>query len=427
MKYLKSILLVMMPFLASAQQNFTEEVKLMFDDTAHLEWINNYAGYIDNMTKVETSLGFDGTYCKGIIYYPSSGFSTEISGTAIGNRLQLNEISADGLITGKLSGTITKDKLIARWSNHNNTIGCNYSLKNEEELTKSIKKENDDKWVRWYVGKVSDEVLHVILHKKSENEIYGSCYNETGTKSYKVTGTLSDDKTIKLKFLLGEHVMATFSGNMSKRKLIKGQVTGIGMINEDLLLHLDNKINYQQISFQSFSTSYEILLPEYGSKDFDKFIKNSTSDWLKECIDKSNSKSYKESDIPLPEERLINRGYIYPDIRYVADNVISGHMIFVNTWTGQTKTKPINYNLKEDEEIKLDQLFNKELSYRDSLISYLKSNGKSAFNFQYFNITPEGLRLYDEFEPINGRNDFIVPYSVLKPWAKKTGPLKKIL
>jgi len=410
-----------------SQEDLAEEVKSLFSDTSHLEWINTYKGLVDNMTKVEASLGFDGTYCKGILYYPSSGFSTEILGTAVGNRFLMNEVNEDGLITGKLTGTISHDFINASWSNHNNTIGCNYKLKNTSKPVKIALKDNEDKWVRWYKGKVSEEVLHIILHKKTENDIYGSCYNETGTRSYLVKGILNEDKSINLNFYLGEHQMATFAGKMGKPKLIKGIVNGIGMVNEELSLYLDNKINYQQIAFQSFSTSYEVLIPEYGSKDFDRFIKNITGDWVQKCVDKSNSKTNKENDTTIPEERMVNRAYIYPDIRYVTDNVISGHMVFVNTWTGQTITKSINFNLNEDNEISLDQLFNKDIEYKDSLKTYLKSVNKNAFTISYFNITPEGLRIYDDFDPINGRNDVIVPYSVLKPWAKKNGPLKKLL
>jgi hypothetical protein len=269
--------------------------------------------------------------------------------------------------------------------------------------------------------------LHLILHKKSTNEVFGSCYNSTGTRSYTVTGSLNDDKSIDLQFLLGEHEMASFKGKMPKGKLIKGKVSGIGLVDEDLSFYLDNKLNFEETSFQSFNTTYEILLPKSGSKDFDKFIKKNTEDWVKECIAKSTAKSYKESEIPAPEERLINRAYIYPDIRYVADNIISGHLIYVNTWTGKTKTKPINFDLKNDVELTMDQLFLKDIAYKDSINSYLVSNGIPIFSYPFFNITPEGIRLYNEFEPINGRNEVVLPYSVLKPWARKTGPLKKIL
>ncbi len=413
--------------MASAQQDLSEVVRAMFDDTTHLEWLNTYKGTVDNMTIVEAFLGSDGSYCKGILYYPSSGFSTEIVGSAIGNKLQMNEVNGEGFITGKLLGTITFDFINATWSNQSNTIGSKYRLKNVSAIVKTAIKENNEKWVRWYKGKVSDEMLHLILHKKTDNEVYGSCYNETGTKSYHVKGMLNDDKSLHLNFYLGEQQMAIFTGKMPRAKVIKGNVSGIGMVNEELNMYLDNKINYQQTAFQSFTTSYEVLMPENGAKEFDRFIKNITGDWVKQCIEKSNSKTYKESDNTIPEERLINRAYIYPDIRYVADNVISGHMIFVNTWNAKTLTKAINFDLNEDKEITLDQLFTKDISFRDSLNIYIKATGNDVFKISYFNITPEGLRVYDDFDPINGRNDIIVPYSVLRPWVKKNGPLKKLL
>ena len=424
MRILKTILLAFLPFMLTAQQSLVEEVRSLFDESVELEWVNSFSGYINDIIKVEATLGFDGRNCKGIFYYPSSGFSTEVTGTATGNRFLMNEVNEEGLITGKITGEIDQQNIKARWSNYNNSIGCRYRLTNDSETKVNI---DESKWVRWYIGQVSNEILHLILHKKSETEITGSCYNETGSRSYQVTGQLNKDKTLALQFLLGENEMASFTGKMPKGKAIKGSVTGIGLLNESMVFYLDNKLNYEEKGFQSFNTTYEIMLPINGNKDFDDYVKKSSEDWVNECITKSHEKTYKESEIPKPEERLINRAYIYPDIRYVADNLVSGHLIFVNTWTNKTKTKPLNFDLKNDIELSLDQIFTKDLAFRDSLTTYMKSIGRPGFNYVYFNITPEGLRLYDDFEPFQGRNDFIVPYAVIKPWARKTGPLKKLL
>ena len=424
MRIIKSIFLTFLPFLLSAQQSMVEEVISLFDESVELEWVHSYSGYINDIVKVEATIGFDGRNCKGIFYYPSSGFSTVVTGTASGNRLLVNEVNEEGLVTGKISGEIDQHNIKARWSNYNNSIGCRYRLVNTDSPKSNI---DETKWVRWYIGQVSNEILHLILHKKSDSEITGSCYNETGSRVYSVTGQLQKDNTLELQFLLGENEMASFRGKMPKGKTIKGSVSGIGLTNEKMVFYLDNKLNYEEKSFQSFNTTYEIMLPVNGNKDFDAYVKKYSEEWVHECIKKSQEKTYKESEIPVPEERLMNRAYIYPDIRYVADNLISGHLIFVNTWTNKTKTKPLNFDLKNDQELSIDQIFTKDVAFRDSLNSYMRSIGKPQFNFVYFNITPEGLRLYDDFEPFQGRNDLIVPFAVIKPWARKTGPLKKLL
>jgi hypothetical protein len=403
-----------------------EELQSLFEDSSSIQWFRDYKGLINNIENVDISLAFDGRNCKGYVLFPKSGTTIELSGNIRGNRLDLRELNEEGLITAYLTGSITPGMIQADWENYNHTIGCKYVLFSEKE-SKKIAGASKKKWVKWYIGEIAHEKLRLILFHKQTTELSGFCFNETGSKMYTVTGKINDDNSVFINFYLDQTEMARFDGKFKGSSLIKGTTTGIGVVNEPLQLELENEIYLTETSYQNFRTSIEILTPNSRDKDFEKYINDKIQPYLEAVNQKKDKSGFSESDIPQPADRLSQRAYIYPDIRFVSKDLICGNILYTNTWDKNDKTIPFNYDSKKEVEIQLDDIWNPKINIRDSLDHYFNSINKSGFSFKYFNLTPQGIRFYDDLNPLFGRNDVTIPYAIIKRWTKRKSLIKNLI
>lgn len=412
--------------LVSGQQPMREEILALFKDTSNIQWIRDYQGRINDLEEIRISLGFDGYGCKGYLTYPNTETFIELAGNIKGSKLDLKELNEEGLITAYLKGIITPGMIEAEWQNYNRTIGSKFLLFTEKPQNKEEEKINK-KWVKWYNGEVAHEKLRLILFHKSNNMLSGFCYNADGTKMYQVTGNINDDKSVYINFYRDNIEMARYNGKMKGSGLIKGFTTGIGVVNEPLQFELENEIILNEKSFQNFKSAAEILLPDSKDKDFDKYINDKIQPLADEIFNKMNEKVSSESYIPQPEERLVNRAYVYPDIKFVTKDLICGNILYSNTWEKNDRTIPFNYDVKQEREIQLEDIWNPKLSMQDTLSQYFAKAGKPEFSFKYFNITPQGLRFYDDIHPLYGRKEETIPYAVLRKWVRTKSPVRKLI
>ncbi len=409
-----------------SQSTSREEVLSLFKDTTSIKWIRHYHGLVNSIEQVEISMASDGFNCKGYLSYPKSGTHIELGGNIKGSRLDIRELNEEGLITAYISGVITPEKIEADWQNYNRTIGSKYILFSEIKQTKSTDAINK-KWVKWYNGEVAHEKLQLIIFHKEYGILSGFCFNDKGTRMYNVTGTINADKSIFLNFYLDQIEMARFDGKLKGSSLIKGVTNGIGVVNEPLQFELENELTLVEDSYQNFRSSIEILTPDSRNKDFDAYIKQKIQPLIEEINKKVNKSGPSESDLPQPEERLTNRAYIYPDIRFATKELVCGNILYSNTWDKNDKTISFNYDIKKEKEILLEDIWQQKLNMTDTLSKYFTAIGKPGFTYKYFNITPQGLRFFDELDPLYGRKEETIPYAILKKWTRRKSPIRNLI
>lgn len=423
--------IIILIFIGNLQEVFSQaasrdELESLFEEPGKIQWARNYKGLINNIEHVEISLAYDGRNCRGYVLFPTSETTIELKGILSGNRLDLRELNEEGLITAYIKGILTPGKIEADWENYNQTIGCKYLLYSESEAAK-LNPAAQKKWIKWYSGEVAHEKLRLILFQKEPANLSGFCFNDTGTRMYNVTGTLNPDKSIFINFLLDQSEVARFDGVLKGKSLIKGRTTGIGVTNEPLQLELENELSLNETSYQSFSTAIEILTPKTKNKNFEQYIAAKLQPYIDEVNKANTAENMSESHISQPSERLSQRAYIYPDIRFVTKELICGNVLYTNTWDKHDKTIPFNYDVKKKKEIELTDIWNPNLNMQDSLNHYFISVNKPGFTFKYFNLTPQGIRLYDDLDPLYGRNDLTIPYAVVRRWARGKSPVRNLI
>jgi len=410
---------------ATGQAASKDELEALFDTPDKIQWTRNYKGLINNIESVEISLASDGRNCRGYVLFPKSQTTIELRGILSGSRIELRELNDEGLITAYLKGSLTPGKIEADWENYNHTIGCKYVLYSESEAAK-LSPASQKKWIKWYSGEVAHEKLRIILFQKEPEKLTGFCFNDTGTRMYNVNGMLNPDKSIFLNFLLDETEVARFDGKVKSGAIIKGTTTGIGVTSEPLQLELENELNLEETSYQNFRTAIEILTPKLRKGNFEKYILEKIEPYIQE-VNSEIVENLSESHVPQPSERLSQRAYIYPVIRFVSKEIISGHILYTNTWDKHDKTIAFNYDVRKKKEISQDDIWNPKLNMQDTLAHYFESVGKPGFSYKYFNLTPQGIRFYDDLNPLYGRNDVTIPYAVVRRWVKGKSPVRHLI
>lgn len=409
-----------------AQGISRQEVLALFEDTTNIQWVRSYKGRVNDMEQAQMMLALNGFYAKGYVFYPKSGTSIELSGTLKGNKILLQELNQEGQITGYYSGIMNTDKMDLDWENYNHTIGSKYLLYTDHISTKQSNILSK-KWVKWYNGTVTHENLRLILMHKQSDQLSGYCYNDSGTRMYTVSGNINPDKTIHLDFYLDQISIANFDGIIKGKNNIQGKVTGIGLVNEALKLSLENELELKENAYQNFRTSVEVLLPDSKDNDFDIYLADKIKDLLNNIETKIKSSNPLESDNPQPEDRLKWRAYIYPEIHFVTKDLICGTILYSTTWENSEKTIAFNFDNKHDKEILEKDLWNKDQNIQDSIKTYFSRQGKTDFEYKYFNITPKGIRYYSDLDPIYGRKEETVPFTEMKKWITRKSPIKSLV
>lgn len=137
-------------------------------------------------------------------------------------------------------------------------------------------------------------------------------------------------------------------------------------------------------SYQNFRSSIEILTPDSRNKDFDAYIKQKIQPLIEEINKKVNKSGPSESDLPQPEERLTNRAYIYPDIRFATKELVCGNILYSNTWDKNDKTISFNYDIKKEKEILLEDIWQQKLNMTDTPVQLFYCNRQTWIYLQIF-------------------------------------------
>lgn len=134
------------------------------------------------------------------------------------------------------------------------------------------------------------------------------------------------------------------------------------------------------------------------------------------------------------------------NLSYEADNngfdylgvVITSVYVKPEDWQPHRSEISLNYDLKNDRELRLGDLFQPGSAYLETIATYCakelnvaQQSGLSpkSYNFEVWTVGTEGLKIYIQQYQIgsfaNGAPQVVIPFEVLKPIARKGGILDK--
>lgn len=208
------------------------------------------------------------------------------------------------------------------------------------------------------------------------------------------------------------------------------------------LFYTNHKKKKEPFNIQQEGTFETIA---YASSDalFDvSYLKTSFpayNQWIKSLI--KNSKKEKIQEInDLKKEDSTNhfswQWTGWQEIDYWTEKVISGRMVFFESWSEKTYTIPIIYDLETNKPLDLPSEFRKnnteiihELTTAESQKYNPNSYSDDALNtkLEVMSLVKNGILLTSPFDPINGYKKRVIPYKSFKRKLRKNSPIHQLL
>ena len=419
-----------LPIFSFGQKVDTKEyVKSMFKNHSKIQWIKHYKGRIDDLNDISVTLGYDGENCKGQLTYLRSNAQFDLAGAIVDRQIYLQEINPSKKVSGSLKGEISKNTILGKWNNYNNSKGGNLLLTETDQELKFPSYCGDNKWIRKYNGIIGKDKVEIILQKESTDKVSGNIFYIRKNQTFSFKGDIDeqDNITLIVKDQIG-NVVKNYKGILHKDQLTFNANKGTSkpFVPSDGL-------TIGCIEYADYMTGYDITYPKTTNAAFNQGMNEETDAWVQACKNHTE-KIKKQSTSAPPQKRATERGYAWSEVEFFNKNLISGFMTFSNTWTPGQKLIAFNFDFEKNSSIYLEDIFEKKKDFKKYIKNYIKKEIKghkyysdSAFkkwikksDFPFFTIRQEGICFSTKFHMLYGRQSVTIPYQQLKPFLKKS-------
>ena len=441
MKKLILILFFLQSLTTFAQtDSVSQQIKALFP-SSKMAWIKYYKGRIDDLSDVAIALGSDGKFCRGYMIYLRSNEKFSLDGTFIGDTLSLIELDMRKNTSGYLKGVQKGKRIEGNWSNYNGTIGGIQIVMNESEDLPQIPSFcGDNKWIHGYRGLFGDVAVDILLQKGGFGAIRGTGFFSKTGKSFDIKGTFDDTK-LGMELTLKDD-NSNKIGSMSLRQKSLNEYVG-SFIPPDGKKRFGDMTRNDDISvgcieFADYVASYDITYPKLKNTKFDIWMQGLVEEWFRINIAYINSIRYDNLD-NVPEVRNVARAYGWCDLNYNSSDILSGFMVFGNSWTNRQRERVFIYDLIYGKEIFKEDIFlqdkNVDEFVKISIDNALKNNilynepdfrdWVATQKFDNITIRQEGIN-FSSTGIAYGRQGVTITYKELMPYLKQGGAIWKM-
>ncbi len=416
-------------------QDMEIAVRAMFDDASQVKWIEHYRGRLSDINDVAMTLGYDGTTCKGVMWYLRSNARFQLKGEIVGDTaLQLIEYDSMGLATGRVEGILEEyDGFKGSWLTLDKSLGENMEMLPSASEPRYPGYCGDNKWVHKYTGTIGDSNVEMILRRGNNGYVKGTVYYKDENRTYYAEGELFNrERAIFLEIKdvnWNEKAVITANVNFSSDRISGSAIVNGAETTCDLPLF--EKLAVGCIEYADFLTKTEITYPKTLNEDFNENIREQVEEWS--ALARTYTTEYKGTQTVLTaSQRLSLRSYCWYEIDCFNSRIISGKIIQTNTWDNDYQGFSFNYDLIENKPITLDDLFNEGFDYSSFIKHYINTEIKKrpfygdgyyevwikTQQFEYFTFRREGLVFSTNFNGIYGEQQVTIPYEVIKEYLK---------
>lgn len=416
-------------------QTMEDEVRAMFSDASRILWMEHYKGRLSDINDVAITLAYDGTTCKGMMWYLRSKTQFRLEGKILNDTtLQLTEYDKNNRATAKIEGTIKEyDGIVGNWFTLDETLGEQLELLPTGSEPRYPGYCGDNKWIHKYSGTIGNDDVEMMLRRGNNGLVKGTIYYNTLNRTYFVEGNLLNNgraiyleiKDLNWKPIAKINASVDFSSDN-----ISGEaITPNGELSCELPLF--EKMEVGCIEYADFLTKTEITYPKTTNQDFNENLNAKIQDWL--SLSRTYTKDYSEQIPSLAAaQRASLRSYCWYEIDCFSSRLISGKIIQTNTWDNDYQGFSFNYDLIENKEITLEGIFKENFDYQGFIKRYIDKDVKKrpyyndgfyetwikSQKFEYYTFRKDGLVLSTKFNGTYGEQQVTIPYEILIPFLK---------
>lgn len=435
---MKRILLLGFVFIGCCQFTFAQTafnektVYSFFSKPKKIAWIEHYKGRIDGLTEVTITLAYDGKSCKGLLTYLKSRDQLRLDGELNGKELRLLEVDQNAAVTGQLEGYLEGENIHLNWSNADNSVGSSISLTRVSKETLSPTPCGNNQWVRVFKATLFRNNIELVLQKDNHSELKGIAYFEKENKSYNLSGNLFETDKLKLKIKDNKNkLIGTLEGILENENSISANFFNADGLRSPTTFISSESLKMDCLAYADYVSSYDITFPKTTNHSFNRWMGQLTTRWMESC--KKHAFEAKPVKARQPAQRASVRASAWSDIAFYDERIISGFMTFESTWSKGLAVQSFNYDLENNREVLLDDLFKKGFDTQEIVAGYLHEEIEnhvfyndynfrkwlSRQDFPYFVIHKDGLAFCTAFDPIYGRQEIKISFEKLKPYLKE--------
>ena len=441
-KYIVFVFFLINSLALSAQTNWTgERVVGLFEKPDKVEWVKYYKGRFNDMNDVVVTLAGDGKTIKGEMQYLRSKAIFYFVGETKKNKLILQEYDTEGFITGYLKGEYTEWGIRGEWQNTKNDLGSKLRLEEVKTKVEVPSYCGDNKWIRTYKGNIGKDKTKMILQRNGAGKVVGSLIflNKTNTRKIKGFSDTFDNFYLSIKDEMNRpqgKLEGSFDDkNKFNANYIKGNSKEI-----TCTFHPETDLSVGCQEYADYATSYDVLFPKTRNQAFNNWIEEIMLIWNGQCKKHMND-IITMRQTPVPSMRQMLRAHAWTDIDVYNNELISGQMHFSNSWTKNSKSKNLNFNLKSGKEILAKDIFKSDFDQVTYAKKYMKNRllqhayakdekfieWLNTQEFEAFNFRSEGIYFATDFHPIYGRQSVTIPYKKLEDFFVKNNIIQNFL
>ncbi len=410
----------------------------LFEPGAKLQWVKFFRGRFDDVSEVVLSLGYDGSNCRGFLTYSKSQERFRLNGTLEGVVLLLEELDDKNQVSGRITGSLQGEQLVADWMNAPNTLGSRLEVQ-EVTTKKPINLHcGDNKWINRYVARWNNARVDMVLARVNNSVLNGYLWIETDNKTYALAGKISPDDHFEMQALLPNgKTAAHLQGSLKTPQAVECNWVGSG---EKRAIKMTMRESFQVgcLEYADYSSSYDALYPRTRNEACNKTLDAHINEWVAQC--KTTIAAQKKPAAPATRNTL--RASSWYDVTCWTETLFCGYLTFSESWKSETEGHAFNFDLRTGKEITFDDLFNRNFNAKEWFAEYSRKESPkmSKFaadpkfrewlnreGFPMFSIRRDGLELSTIFHPIYGQQYLTVPYATLKPYMRKDNPIADLV
>jgi len=432
------IFLLAFTLLTKAQTSATEHVVYaLFEKPDKVQWINHYHGRIDGMSEVTVSVAYDGKRCKGLLTYLRSKEAIQLEGTLKNNLLQLDEINREGKISGSLRGELKEDYFLAEWNNVEENLASVLDLKKVDKEVQTPGHCGENMWIKCFKAQLPQDEMRLIIQAVEEGQLRGIAYSMEEKRSYRILGELDGENDYQLQLQDSEYrKVGKIQGTFTDARRQKAVFSKGGGKDTPMSLKLESHLYMGCKEYADYLLTYDVTYPKTVNTSFNEWMEQEVNQWLKNC--REYSASVREvNPVQRPKMRSSIRAYGWSEIDFYSPQLISGYLTYNNTWSLAPQGHSFNYDLQNNTEITLDDIFRKDFEVAPFVLEYLyKKQLQSNWindpdyrewlkgrDFPFFTIREDGICFCTAYDGVYGRHELTIPYSELKPYIKRRSPI----
>ena len=383
-------------FASSPVLEMTEWVRNQFQINASPE-IQAYYGQLSDDIPFVLVIGSDEHEIIGTYKFQHDKDQYYLYGENEGEKMSLVESTKEDLSTGYLFVTLTGNTLEGYWTNYNTQSKLPIVATRIDNRSSWIWPKSHD-WAKQFYGQYSGRNIELLIQKE-QDVITGTMFSADKDKSFFLNGKCTNDSCTTLEVTVideAEQSIGIMTGQFFQENVIFINFRPKDSPSAFYSLPIRRSIELMSKPKLSFHTIQDFTYPQLeGFRDLiDQFYQ-------------ARVKSYKfENDEDSPPDRLktIQNGWM--DIHWMNNRVITASLIYHDNILNSPETELVNYDIKKNEVIAMDELFKKKSKY-NQIISRLikdrlKQDGnpyqKSEKDFKHVGLVKNGLLVTTDFD-----------------------------